>query len=200
MIETTKNIYCLEGNWNNHPNSKQSIRPILDLLNTTYKVKYIYKKCLTKNDFLLHLEKFTYKRYKNYPILYLAFHGRRNKILIGNEYITLKEISNVLEGKLAGKFVHFGSCSTLGTSERNISSFISNTKCDFLSGYLKDVDYIESTAFELLFFELLQKYTFAKKVENIISKKYYSMKKNLNSTFINTTKGPKHKKHVKEYK
>jgi len=183
MIETTKNIYCLEGNWSNHPNSKQSIKPILDLLNTTYKVKYIYKRCLTKNDFLLHLEKFTYKRYKNYPILYLAFHGRKNKILIGNEYITLKEISNVLEGKLAGKFVHFGSCSTLGTSERNISSFISNTKCNFISGYLKDVDYIESTAFELLFFELFQKFTYNDQLKKLQTKGLFTLRKKFNLTF-----------------
>ena len=43
-------IYCLEGNWNKHPHSNQSIKPILDLLLTFSKTKYIYRKCPTKED------------------------------------------------------------------------------------------------------------------------------------------------------
>jgi len=33
-------IYCLEGNWNKHPHSNQSVKPILDLLFTFSKTKY----------------------------------------------------------------------------------------------------------------------------------------------------------------
>lgn len=95
-----KFIYCLEGNWNKHPKSNQSIKPILDLLYSFSKVKYIYHKCPTKEDFIKGLETFTQKRYSNYTVLYIAYHGRRNRICFGNEYITLKEIANVLEGKL----------------------------------------------------------------------------------------------------
>ena len=47
-------IYCLEGNWNKHPHSNQSIKPILDLLLTFSKTKYIYRKCPTKEDRGLH--------------------------------------------------------------------------------------------------------------------------------------------------
>ena len=51
--ETTQRyIYCLEGNWNKHPHSSQSIKPILDLLFTFSKTKYIYRKCPTKEDFI----------------------------------------------------------------------------------------------------------------------------------------------------
>ena len=46
-----RHIYCIEGNWNKHPHSNQSIKPILDLLFTFSKIKYIYKKCITKRDF-----------------------------------------------------------------------------------------------------------------------------------------------------
>ncbi|MFZ4454939.1 MAG: DUF6642 family protein [Bacteroidales bacterium] len=168
MIGTQKNIYCLEGNWSKQPSSKLSIKPILDLLHTTSKVKYIYNKCQTKNDFLIFLERFTQKRYKNYPILYIAFHGRINTIFIGNEEITLQEISNVLEGKLEGKIVHFGSCSTLKTTNKKISDFIHRTKCNFISGYKKDVDFICSTAFELLFFNVLQNYRDLKAVKRTL--------------------------------
>lgn len=138
-----RHIYCIEGNWNKHPHSNQSIKPILDLLFTFSKIKYIYKKCITKRDFIKGLQSFTQKRYSNYTVLYIAYHGRKNRICIGNEYITLKEIADVLEDKLNGIIVHFGSCSTLNTTEKNITDFIKRTGCALISGYKKDVPYID---------------------------------------------------------
>lgn len=164
-------IYCLEGNWNKHPHRNQSIKPILDLLFTFSKIKYIYRKCSTKEDFIKGLQAFTQERYSNYTVLYIAYHGRKNRICFGKEYVTLKEIADVLEGKLNGKIVHFGSCSTLNITERNIMDFINRTGCSFVSGYKKDVPYIESSAFELLYFNVLNTYrTYTTIKKNIISK------------------------------
>ena len=84
---TQRHIYCLEGNWNKHPHSNQSIKPILDLLLTFSKTKYIYRKCPTKEDFIKGLQAFTQKRYSNYTVLYIAYHGRKNRIYFGKEYI-----------------------------------------------------------------------------------------------------------------
>lgn len=94
---------------------------------TFSKIKYIYKKCITKRDFIKGLQSFTQKRYSNYTVLYIAYHGRKNRICIGNEYITLKEIADVLEDKLNGIIVHFGSCSTLNTTEK-ISQILLNVQ------------------------------------------------------------------------
>lgn len=190
MIESRKNIYCLEGNWSNQPSSKLSIKPILDLLYMTSKVKYIYNKCQTKNEFLFHLERFTNKTYKNYPVLYIAFHGRTNRIYTGSEEITLQEISNLLEGKLEGKIVHFGSCSTLRIADSKISDFILRTKCNFISGYKKDVDFICSTAFELLFFEYLQNCAIAYKLDKKITSQFYSLKRKFNFKIYEKTHAP----------
>ena len=173
-----KYIYCLEGNWNKNPRSHQSIKPILDLLRTVSGVKYIYHKCNTKKEFFYQLQQFTKGTYKNYAVLYLAFHGRTNRIEVENQYITLKEIANALEGKLADKIVHFGSCSTLRTSEKNIQDFISTTNCQFISGYCKDVDFIGSTAFELLYFDLLQKYKSVRKMDSELSYQYNRLSNN----------------------
>ena len=165
-----KYIYCLEGNWNKNPRSHQSIKPILDLLRTVSGVKYIYHKCNTKEEFFYRLQQFTKGTYKNYAVLYLAFHGRTNRIEVENQYITLREIATTLKGKLINKIVHFGSCSTLRTSEKNIRNFISTTNCQFISGYCKDVDFITSTAFELLYFDLLQKYKSVRKIDSELFK------------------------------
>jgi len=167
-----KHIYCLEGNWNKNPRNSQSVKPILELLNTSVGVKYIYRKCNTKEEFIEYLRQYTFKRYQNYSILYLAFHGRANRICIRKEDITLEEVAFVLKGKLKDKFIHFGSCSTLKTSEKNISNFITDTKCSFISGYRKNVGYLYSTAFELLYFELLQKKKTYKQIEKTLKIQY----------------------------
>ncbi len=139
------------------------------MLRTVSGVKYIYHKCNTKEEFFYRLQQFTTTRYKNYPVLYLAFHGRTNRIQVENQYITLKEIATVLEGQLVNKIVHFGSCSTLRTSETNICNFIKTTNCQFISGYCKVVDFIASTAFELLYFDLLQKFRTIRKIDSELS-------------------------------
>ena len=181
---TNKFIYCLEGNWNKNPRSNQSIKPMLDLLYTFSKVKYIYHKCATKEEFIKGLLTFTQKRYSNYAILYIAYHGRKNCICFGNEYITLKEIANLLEGKLRGIIVHLGSCSTLNTTQTNITNFITRTECSFISGYKKDVEYIDSTAFELVYFDILQKYDSSKKIKSVITKRYLTLMNNLHFNVI----------------
>ena len=168
-------IYCLEGNWNKHPHSKQTIKPILELLFTFSKTKYVYRKCPTKDEFVKGLQVFAHKRYSNYSVLYIAYHGHKNRIYFGKEYITLKEIADVLEGKLNGKIVHFGSCSTLNTSDKNITDFINRTGCSFISGYKKDIPYIESTAFELLYFNALNTYRTYRTIKKNIIDKYSAL-------------------------
>ncbi len=138
---------------------------MLELLRTFSGVKYIYHKCNTKEEFFYRLQQFTKGTYKNYTVLYLAFHGRTNRIIVENQFITLKDIAMALEEKLANKIVHFGSCSTLRTSEKNIRHFVTTTNCQFISGYCKNVNYIDASAFELLYFDLLQKYKSVRKMD-----------------------------------
>lgn len=167
-----KHIYCLEGNWNKNPRNSQSVKPILELLNTSVGVKYIYRKCNTKEELMEYLRQYTFKRYQNYTILYLAFHGRKNCIFTGNESITLKEIADVLDGELNNRIIHFGSCLTLGTNETKIAYFINRTGCLFISGYKKTVGYIDSTAFELLYLNVLQECCSAQKIRLKLLKRF----------------------------
>ena len=130
------------------------------------------------------LQSFTQKRYSNYTVLYIAYHGRKNRICIGNEYITLKEIADVLEDKLNGIIVHFGSCSTLNTTEKNITDFIKRTGCALISGYKKDVPYIDSSAFELLYFNVLNTYKTYTSIKKNIVGKYPTLVDILRFTFL----------------
>ena len=135
--QSPRNIYCLEGNWRTNPRCRQSVRPMLDILRDAAGIKYIYRKCNTREEFFEYLRQYTFERYRNYTILYIAFHGRPNKI------------ADVLEGFLAHRIVYFGSCSTMRTKRANIDDFLHRTKADILVGYSKDVDFILATAWEL---------------------------------------------------
>lgn len=98
--------------------------------------------------------------------------------------ITLKEIADVLEGKLNGIIVHFGSCSTLNTTEKNITDFINRTGCALISGYKKDVPYIDSSAFELLYFNVLNTYKTYTSIKKNIVGKYPTLVDILRFTFL----------------
>lgn len=147
-----RNIYCIEGNWNSNPRSRQSIRPILDILYHSCNIKYVYRKCNTKAEFFKVLRQFTFSRYKNYSILYIAFHGKPDGICIGKEFVTLADISSVLEGCLTDCIVHFGSCGTLRVKRLLIDDFLTGTGALMISGYRKQVDFVESTAWEMIWF------------------------------------------------
>lgn len=47
-LKKKRYIYCLEGNWNTNPRSKQSVRPILELLYHSTEIKYIHRKYTNK--------------------------------------------------------------------------------------------------------------------------------------------------------
>ncbi|MFC4672205.1 DUF6642 family protein [Dysgonomonas termitidis] len=68
-------------------------------------MKYIYYKCNTEEEFFYRIQQFTKGTYKNYTVLYLAFHGRTNRIEVEHRLITLKEIATAVGGKLARKIV-----------------------------------------------------------------------------------------------
>lgn len=151
-----RHIYCIEGNWNINPRNKQSTRPILDILYHSCNIKYVYYKCNTREEFFEALRRYKFSRYKNYSILYIAFHGKPNGICIGREFVTLAEISEVLSRNLTDFVVHFGSCSTLRTKRLNIDDFLTKTGASMISGYRKQVDFVESTAWEMIWFQSLQ--------------------------------------------
>ncbi|MDQ3190367.1 MAG: hypothetical protein M3Q58_02110 [Bacteroidota bacterium] len=52
--------------------------------------------------------------------------------------------------KANGKIIHFGCCSTLNTDGCALRRFLQKTKALAISGYYKDIDFVESTVFDLM--------------------------------------------------
>jgi hypothetical protein len=90
-------------------------------------------------------------RFAGFTVLYLAFHGSPGRFYLDDgECITLEELGDFMAGKCDGKIVHFGSCATLRADEERLRDFRKQTKAKALTGYRRNVDWLEAAAFESL--------------------------------------------------
>jgi hypothetical protein len=156
-----KHIFCLEGDWNDNLKQKSSILPALELLQLNANIESVYKTCATKVEFYARLEQLLNNKtkYGKFQLIYLAFHGFKGGIQISNdEEITLEELADEFEGRFEHKIIHFGSCSTLKAHEDSVYNFLEKTNAAAISGYQKNIDFISSTVFDVLYFEMCQNY------------------------------------------
>jgi len=59
-----------------------------------------------------------------------------------------------MERKCEKRIIHFGSCSVLKYDKDKIRDFMDKTGAAVVTGYTKDVDWIESAAFEMTYLAL----------------------------------------------
>ena len=168
----TKHVFCLEGDWNLDLRNKSSIAAALEFLQTNCGVKYIHKNCGTRENLQYYLKLWKQKRYQDYTICYLAFHGHPETIKVGTEDVNLDELAEMLNGSCHNKIIHFGSCNTLDTDERNIRRFLDTTKALAVCGFKTDIDYLESSVFDMLLIENLQQYKDVSKVHTNMHKEH----------------------------
>lgn len=151
-----KHVFCLEGLWDDNLKSKSSIEPALELLSKHYPLKYIHKNCATTTELEFYLSKWIQQRYKDYPILYLAFHGSEQTIDLSDGSYTMDEVAEILSGKCSNRIIIFGSCGTLGIDKRHITRFLKNTGALAVCGYKTDIDWVMSSVHDILIIESLQ--------------------------------------------
>ncbi len=143
-------IMCLEGEWSGDIRSEESVRPLLQILRRRGEIDFIYRQCGTKSEFEYYLGQKKY--YRDYAIVYLSFHGARGRLKISpKEEVTLTEIAALARGAFKKKLVYFGSCRTLTGADAQLKEFLRETGAAAVAGYTKDVGWVESSAFELMF-------------------------------------------------
>lgn len=174
-----KDIFCLEGDWHKDLRDKSSILAALAFLQQNIGIKYIYKQCGTKENLAYYLNKWKQKKYGAYSICYLAFHGQPENIQVGKDYVSLDELADMLEGSCKDKIIHFGSCNTLATNQHNINRFLKKTEALCVCGFKTDIDFVQSSAFDMLLLQLFQEYRDITKVERDINRLYKGLVKTL---------------------
>ena len=157
----TKGIFCIEGLWDPDLRVSSSVEPLLDLLNLNALISYIHMDAATHEEFEFYVRKWLQKRYDGYPILYIASHGNENGIKVGKDAYSIEALGDLLAGKCANRIIMFSSCSTLRIGKRVLRRFLEKTEALAVCGYRVDVDWLRSTAFELLLFSQIQKNEFS---------------------------------------
>jgi len=141
-----------------HPSS---LEPILQLLsNRDRHFSYIHRFVVTKHELEVYLKKWTLRKYRDYPILYLACHGSEGQFFFNwsrrTPGISLDELEGLLAGKCRRRLICLGSCNSLDLEGRRIAQFLDTTGALAVCGYRSNVEWIKSTAFELLLLAALQ--------------------------------------------
>ena len=156
-----KGVFCLEGLWENDLKKPSTIQPLLGFLKQNASIPYIYRDCGTLNEFEFYISKFPQHQYKDYPILYLAFHGEPGKILLSakQEY-AITEIGELLKGRCKGQIILIGSCSVLDIDKRILKTFLKVSGALAVLGYTNNVHWMRSSAFEMLILSELQENSF----------------------------------------
>jgi len=179
-----KGIFCLEGDWEKDLRVKKSIKSTLDYMNDCFGIRNIHRNCAVREQFIKYLKASVLKKYSNYSILYLAFHGDPNSILFGKDNLTLNEIAELCENKLTNKIVHFGSCNSLNLEKRKLRNFIYKTNALCVSGYKKSINFNPSTVLDILYFEKWQNFKNVRSVEKEMHAEYKGLMRSLGFTMV----------------
>jgi hypothetical protein len=175
----SKEVFCLEGDWNKNLKHQNSVLEVLTFLKKNRDIDYIHRHCGTRANLDYYLKQWQNKRYKNYSILYIAFHGKPNEILIGKEAVTLDELAEMLGPKCHDKIIHFGTCHTLNTDVRHIKRFLRKTNALCVCGFGKEIQFVEGCVFDILLIDMLQEYRNLTTVKAHLKKYYNSLSEKL---------------------
>lgn len=155
----TRGIYCIETVWYGDAD-RTSVRPVLQLLEDLYNAPYIHRDAATKDELFHYLTKWQRLDPKDYPILYLGFHGSDDgKIWLETadgkkDMVNYEVLADHLDASCANRLVHFGSCGSLMGVDW--SQFLEQTCASAVSGYHEDVPFEDAAAFELIYLADLQ--------------------------------------------
>jgi hypothetical protein len=158
-------VFCLEGDWQDI-RDETTVEPAFQLLKSCAGIAmpYIHRDVGTLDQFRHYLSKWRQKRMARYPILYLAFHGEPKTLFIGDNRkrdgrVSLDQLGDMLEGACKGRIIHFGACDTLDVHGGTLDAFMRKTQATALLGYRGGVDWVQSTAFEIIVLAELQNRT-----------------------------------------
>jgi len=179
-----KNVFCVEGDWQKDLRDNSSVRAALTFLQQNLEVKFIYKQCGTRENLEYYLSLWKQRKYAPYSIGYFAFHGQPESIQVGKEFVTLDELGDMLMDSCQDKILHFGSCKTLNTDEKTIKRFLETTGALCVCGFESEINFVESSAFDMILIEMFQQYKDIRMLDKALSKNYRSFIKRLQFKLI----------------
>jgi hypothetical protein len=167
-----KQIACIESL--TEQEERLSVRPFLEYVASVQSVRLSYQPCDTEDELAAALRGFA--RLRKDGILYIALHGGPGQIYLADETtLELEDLAERLGDRFAGWVLHFGSCSTLDADPERLAAFCEATGIPLLLGYTRTVDWIESSAMDMLIFQALQQYVDLRACWRFLEKRYASL-------------------------
>lgn len=179
-----KEVFCLEGDWSKDLKKQNSIMAALLFLKQNRNIDFIHRNCGTIENLSYYLLQWQLKRYSNYSILYLAFHGKPGQILINKTPIHLDELAEMLGSNCHNRIIHFGSCQTLNTDKRHIKRFLKKTNALCVCGFGKILPFVESSVFDILLIDMFQEFLDVSRVEANLKQNYSALMNRLEFKLI----------------
>ena len=128
-----------------------------------FDVPFIHRDVATRGEFDHYLKQWSQAGFKKYPILYIALHGTEGAVSVGDgraraNVVGLDEIAEVLAGRCKGRIIHFGSCDTIAIHGNTLNAFLRRTSALCISGYGDQLNWLESSALDILWLASFQGY------------------------------------------
>lgn len=185
---TTK-IFCLEGEWHSNDLRNQStVETYLRFLKETFGIEYLFRKVNSRESFFKYLEqlgRYSKGRYKDYSIIYFAFHGDKKELFLdGTDSVEINELTKIKHTPLKSRIIHFGSCRTLKMSFADLEEFWEDSKANAVSGFSKNIDFMEASLFDIAYLYKLSTMPQKGRVFNHINKKFKRLSNDLGFVYI----------------
>ena len=113
----------------------------------------IHKDVATRAELEYYLDLWLGKRGTNMPGYQMGifeFHGTRSTINLGSDDLSLSELADIIDGRAFNRVLFFGGCEVLAGSEQELKDFCRRTRAKGIVGFTKTVDFLETTAFEMV--------------------------------------------------
>lgn len=151
-----KGVFCVEGEWDRDLTKRRSVLPTLDMLERLGSLKHIHRSAVTPEQLKYHLDKWSSARYAAYEVGFFALHGAPSRMWLSDSHSTsLDEVAGWMSGRWQGRRIYIGGCSVLRGSDAYLTDFLYETGASMVCGFTKQVDWIESAAFETVILDRL---------------------------------------------
>ncbi|WP_066909197.1 DUF6642 family protein [Millisia brevis] len=147
---TLPGIFCIESDWVISMESKQSVEPALQALERAGYIRLIRRSANTAAELELYLDRWFEYRLRSFTLAYLGFHGTARTLHLRDQELNLPHLAGLIHGRAEGKVLHFGSCRAMAGDEQELQQFCRATGAAAITGYTKNIEWLESSAFELL--------------------------------------------------
>jgi hypothetical protein len=160
------------------------VLPLLTFIRGNGEVPFIHRYVETLDAFRAVIRKWPQKQYARYSLGYLGFHGSPGTIHLGRQKVSLEDLGEMLDGCGEGRVLYLGSCGVLDVDRDRVSDFLRRTKLRAVVGYRDDVDWFESSAFDLLLLDSLIRYERPTGAENWLRRRVPDLMGNLGCRFF----------------